>query len=359
MKIFLILLCFVLLSGCNQREIEIIQKNNDYTIKEIASIEGYKFDDLYQPFLCEENVVCVKGINGKYYKVDLIESKIQENEGFMEFNPIIIPNGNQRNGFIKNKIMHYLDKGQNVAKINDFRILNEINYIGDAEGVSMYKETYSYWKGNEIKVLLEFETTKENPMLPQYIYYDETNQNVFLTYPTDKNIQIYQYNNQSMEMIDTIEYKKENMNYAYSVFASGKQMHVYEDENQRCFVVDNASFTLSKDYDIQLCKNYIFAFSKYEKDKIIDYTKSKEYLFDSEFSLNYTSYWNDDENVTFMVYDTDKKIYVYAVFDQNELITYELPFKNDAVVFRMDESSYGFIVEQNRIKTIYLFNVNN
>lgn len=355
----IILFILVLLCGCSQKNIEIVNKMNGYEIKEIGKIEAYKFDDLYQPFLCEENIVCVKGIDGVNYKVDLIESKIQENEGFMEFKPIIIPNGNQRNGFIKNKIMHHLDKGQNVVKLNDFRILNEINYVGDIEGISIYKETYSYWKGNEIEAFLELETTNEVPMLSQYFYYDEKMNKLFLTYPTDKNIQIYQYNNQSMEMIDTIEYQKENMNYTYSVFTGGKVMHVYEDDNQRCFIVDDTSIVLGKDYDVQLCKNYIFAFSKYETDKIIDYTKSKEYLFDSEFSLNYASYWSDENHVAFMIYDTDKKVYVYTVFDQGKLIAYELPFKNDAVVFRVDESSYGFIVEQNQTKTIYLFEVND
>ena len=250
-------------------------------------------------------------------------------------------------------------KGQNVVKLNDFRILNEINYVGDVEGISIYKVTYSYWKGNEIEAFLELETTNEVPMLSQYFYYDEKMNKLFLTYPTDKNIQIYQYNNQSMEMIDTIEYQKDNMNYTYSVFTGGKVMHVYEDDNQRCFIVDDTSIILGKDYDVQLCKDYIFAFSKYETDKIIDHTKSKEYLFDSEFSLNYASYWNEDNNVSFMIYDTDKKAYVYTVFDQGKLITYELPFKNDAVVFRVDERSYGFIVEQNQTKTIYLFEVND
>ena len=72
----ILLFIFILLCGCSQKNIEIIHKMDGYTIKEIGEIEAYKFDDLYQPFLCEENVVCVKGIEGKYYKVDLIGSKI-------------------------------------------------------------------------------------------------------------------------------------------------------------------------------------------------------------------------------------------------------------------------------------------
>lgn len=344
-KILLILMCFMIIGGC-EKKMDVIQKEDGYKIEKIASIplnveNGYRDVSLNNQKLeiIDFNYVELDE-NRHGYEIDVMTNEIKEFEL-----PKIVMKSNDGDGNFDYKFDCVLKETQ--------------NYKITAKYITVYREgkpekqidKYFYNTKEETILLYEKETTKfyESERIKSYNgFYDDEQLGDLLLYSENDEILVNKIDDGKLEVINKFPLDDEKYHMAWIEVTNGEYNVTYEGEEKNKFVVGDEIYELDKNEGIiSILKDYILVSNGSRNNEMVDASNIQIRLIDRNTQKNYKisraigACFDDYKYNRILTYNEDGK-YCFMDLNTEQIIQRNLPFESNFSYIQINDKQYIF-----------------